>query len=102
MERGLDDPATGEAPPCRAPAQEGAQARGRIPEEPCARKPARTVLQQRRGERFPRLLSPDGGPAARCGSVAQSQVGGPAPAAECGRSGLRWRVLPEGITLVIL
>jgi hypothetical protein len=39
----------GEAPTCSSQARKGAHARGRITEEPCARKPARTVLKQRRG-----------------------------------------------------
>jgi len=46
----------GEAPTCRSQARKGAHDKGRITEEPCARKPASTVLKQRRGERFPRLL----------------------------------------------
>jgi hypothetical protein len=39
----------GEAPKCRSQARKGAHDKGHITEEPCARKPARTVLKQRRG-----------------------------------------------------
>jgi hypothetical protein len=46
----------GEAQKCRSQARKGAHDKGRITEEPCARKPASTVLKQRWGERFPRLL----------------------------------------------
>ena len=46
----------GEAPTCRSQARKGAHDRGRITEEPCARKPASTVLKQRRGERSLRRL----------------------------------------------
>jgi hypothetical protein len=46
----------GEAPTCRSPARKGAHDKGRPTAEPCAGKLARTVVKQRRGERFPRLL----------------------------------------------
>jgi hypothetical protein len=40
----------GEAPTCRSQARKGAHDKGRITEEPCAGKLARTVLKQRRGK----------------------------------------------------
>ncbi len=46
----------GEARTCRSQARKGANDSGHIIEEPCAGKLASTVLKQRRGERFPRLL----------------------------------------------
>jgi hypothetical protein len=54
--RDVGMPREGEAPTCRSQAQQGARDKGRITEEPCARKLASTVLKQRRGERFPRRL----------------------------------------------
>jgi hypothetical protein len=46
----------GEAPTCRSQARKGAHDKGHIAEEPCEGKLSRTVLQQRRGKRFPRRL----------------------------------------------
>ena len=79
MERCRDDPATGEAPTCRSPAQQGAQDQGRITEEPCARKPAHG-FEAETGSDSLVYCNRTGGTAAVPTWLGQTQVSGGFPA----------------------